>query len=343
MASTPHQRPIFYLDLLRCMAVVAVIAIHVAEPRLGLYDQLSSIEWLAGVATNSISRWAVPIFFMISGALLLSDLRPFHTRYFLQRRLAKVVWPFLAWSLIYALVSGYDGTEWQWTRSSNIIQQAISAPTWYHLWYFYALIPLYLAVPLLRLWLPTLSDQQIHRWLAFWLALTLFDWFKIGDAWIPDLVIYLGYLVLGWYLFNRDQRANEQLWLIAGIAMLAFNFFGSWQLSLAAGQTHVFFMGYTHFNTAIIAGMVFVMAQIYATRITGQCRQLVGLISQYSLGIYLIHPLLLIPARSASNSDYAWFGSDWLAIVCFTLLTLCLSLLATMALAKLPIIKKIVP
>lgn len=336
MASPPQQRPIFYLDLLRCMAVVAVIAIHVAEPLLGLYGQLSSAEWLAGVAVNSVSRWAVPIFFMISGALLLSDLRLFNTREFLQRRFAKVIWPFLAWSLIYALVSGYDSAEWQWTRTSNAILQAITAPTWYHLWYFYALLPLYLAIPLLRFWLPTLSDQQIHRWLAAWLVFTLLDWFTIGDAWIPELVIYLGYLVLGWYLFNRDQRANGQLWLIAGMGMLAFNFFGTWQLSQQNAQYTIFFMGYTHFNTVVIAGMLFVMAQLHADKIQGTYRQVARIIAKYSLGIYLIHPLILIPVREVGDGYYAWFGSHWLAIPILSLAVLLLSLLTTLALTKLP-------
>ena len=102
-------------------------------------------------------------------------------------------------------------------------------------------------------------------------------------------------------------------------------------------------MGYKTLNTVIIAGMIFVSAQVYADKIKGKLRALVALISKYSLGIYLLHPLLLIPVRDLANGFYSVFFSNWLAIPVITIVIMLLSLLCTMLLVKIPLIKRLVP
>ena len=102
-------------------------------------------------------------------------------------------------------------------------------------------------------------------------------------------------------------------------------------------------MGYKTLNTVLIGGMLFVLAQTYADKIQGKLRAFVLIISKYSLGIYLLHPLLLMPVRQLDNGFYSAFGSNWLAIPIITLLTTVLSLLCTMLLVKIPIMKRLVP
>lgn len=130
---------------------------------------------------------------------------------------------------------------------------------------------------------------------------------------------------------------------MAGTSMLVFNFFGTWQLAIDTGKYSSLFMGYKTLNTVLIGGMLFVLAQAYADKIQGKLRALVLIISKYSLGIYLLHPLLLIPVRHLDNGFYSAFGSNWLAIPAITLLTMLLSLLCTMLLVKIPIMKRLVP
>ncbi|MGL4829448.1 MAG: acyltransferase family protein, partial [Vibrio sp.] len=71
------QQRVFFFDLLRAIAAVAVIAIHVLAPYRDLLGVIPFAEWLTAVTVNGVSRWAVPVFIMISGALMLSDRRPF--------------------------------------------------------------------------------------------------------------------------------------------------------------------------------------------------------------------------------------------------------------------------
>ena len=125
--------------------------------------------------------------------------------------------------------------------------------------------------------------------------------------------------------------------------MLLLNFFGTWFLANETGKYSSFFMGYKTLNTAVIGGMLFVLAQAYAEKIKGKSRALITTISTYSLGIYLIHPLLLIPIRELNNGFYTFFGSNWIAIPMITLITLIVSLILTIALVKVPFVRRLVP
>ncbi|MCZ8486762.1 acyltransferase family protein [Vibrio lentus] len=89
---------------------MAVIAIHVLAP---YRNELRNYSFQRVVNGNHLlmkarSRWAVPVFILISGALMLSDQRPFDAKYYLKRRLGKVLIPFIVWSLFYTYLSGWS-------------------------------------------------------------------------------------------------------------------------------------------------------------------------------------------------------------------------------------------
>ena len=62
---------IYYMDYLRTIAIIGVLSIHAAAPYVAMYQKVDFSMWEAVIIHNSLSRWCVPIFFMISGALLL--------------------------------------------------------------------------------------------------------------------------------------------------------------------------------------------------------------------------------------------------------------------------------
>lgn len=72
-----------YLDVLRVIAIAAVIMIHVSASFVNFYN--SSLDFALGNIFDSISRLAVPIFLMISGALMLNEEKEFNCKkgYFL--------------------------------------------------------------------------------------------------------------------------------------------------------------------------------------------------------------------------------------------------------------------
>jgi surface polysaccharide O-acyltransferase-like enzyme len=334
---------IFYIDLLRCCAAFAVVAIHVLGPLRALYGEVATIEWLAAMGINSSTRWAVPIFMMISGALLVSTQKPFICHEYLPKRLMKVVIPFIGWTAIYAAVGGFSADGWQWAKTVEIIQQSPNEPAWYHLWFFYDFIPLYFVIPFLQNLVKNTDTERMKLLLVSWGCLTLMNFLKVETFLNENIILYSGYLLLGWYLFNRDNRPQLKLWLIAGISALVINFIGSWLMADLKGAYSSVFMGYKSLNTVLIGGMLFVTAQAYADSIRESFKPMIKTISKYSLGIYLLHPLLLIPVRELSNGVYDWFFSYWLAIPVITLVTLAASLILVIGIAKVPVVNRLVP
>lgn len=59
-----------YIDILRVIASFAVVLIHVTVSYIDDYSADTS-QWAILNLFNSLSRWSVPVFVMISGAVTL--------------------------------------------------------------------------------------------------------------------------------------------------------------------------------------------------------------------------------------------------------------------------------
>lgn len=339
MSST--SRPdIFYIHLLRALAATAVIAIHVLGPFRELYQQLPFDAWYSAVALNSLSRWAVPVFMMITGALLIRPDQQLDLPQFFRKRLLKVVIPFVAWSLIYVAITGMQ-TGPEAARTAFI--ESSREPVWYHLWFFYDFIPLYLVVLLLSPVMARMNEQQLLILIAIWLTLTLAHLLNVPTSLRQSTILYSGYLVLGWYLFHYRSSKQLRIWVGLGIAAIAVNLTGSWLAAAAKGGYSSKFMGYKTLNTALIAAMIFVLARQYGDTIHGRARAAILSISKYSLGIYLLHPIFLIPIRARLESAPLSLGHPALAIPALTLVTLVLAWSVTAMMARVPGVRKLVP
>ena len=98
-----------YLDVLRGIATILVIFIHVSSSNW--YGYIGSTNWYFFSFYESISRFAVPIFFMISGAMLLSPEKEITFPYIFKKIFRMIIF-LIFWELMYALfnqrTSGFD-------------------------------------------------------------------------------------------------------------------------------------------------------------------------------------------------------------------------------------------
>ena len=102
---------LYYFDYLRVIAILGVLCIHVAAPYVTMYLKLPNIQWQASVVLNGLVRWCVPIFFMVSGALLLGRKEEPLTNFF-KKRANRILIPFIIWSIGYYIwrqFFWYDG------------------------------------------------------------------------------------------------------------------------------------------------------------------------------------------------------------------------------------------
>ncbi|MGB1319301.1 MAG: acyltransferase [Vibrio gallaecicus] len=298
------QRVLFF-DLARCVAAVAVIAIHVLAPYRHELNSIPFGEWFTAITVNGFSRWAVPVFILITGALMLSDQRPFDAKYYVQRRLGKVLIPFIVWSLFYTYLSGWSlegfdsGVSWQ------VLAESYHHYTYYHLGFFYYFIPLYFVIPFLQIMLRKYGDKSIYALTGVWLFTTLLFLLGIDGPWSHELWLYTGYLPLGYILYKKVPLTKTTMWSIVtlgGLALFATVFMVV-DASLAAEKYTVGrWLSYKTLNTVIIASMVFLLCRYFGEGLSDKSNQLVSFVSKYSLGIYLLHPIFLWPMK-----EFGWY------------------------------------
>ncbi len=75
---------LLYPDFIRCVGIMLIMIIHVGA---GAFYSFSD-KWTAANLFDSFSRIGVPLFFMLSGALLIGKDEPLHV--FFQKRFIKV-------------------------------------------------------------------------------------------------------------------------------------------------------------------------------------------------------------------------------------------------------------
>lgn len=81
-----------YCDYLRFFAILAVITLHVAAKNWCSTD-VQSFEWGIFNLFDSIVRWGVPVFVIISGSLFLSreiDIKRIYSKYVLRLVVAHI-------------------------------------------------------------------------------------------------------------------------------------------------------------------------------------------------------------------------------------------------------------
>ncbi|HHI5411907.1 TPA: acyltransferase [Vibrio metoecus] len=296
---------VFFFDLLRAIAAVAVIAIHVLAPYRDRLGELPFVEWLIAVTVNGASRWAVPVFIMISGALMLSDRRQFELRYYLERRLGKVLIPFVVWSLFYAVLSGWSSTGFD---SAITWQTVLSSPqheTYYHLGFFYYFIPLYFVIPFLQWGVQRWDSSALYAFVAVWLLTTMLYLLKLDGPWSHDLWLFSGYLPLGYLLYQKCSLKRGSVLVIAlmGLVSLYITVQAVVTLSLVENEYSVGrWFSYKTINVVLMASMVFILARAFASKLPLSSQQGVSFVSRHSLGIYLLHPIFLWPMKA-----YGWW------------------------------------
>src|SRR5947209_7774316 len=93
-----REMHLIYLDVLRAFAIVLVVLLHAAHPVT--HDAtVGSSRWWAANLYEGGGRCCVPLFIMISGALLLDPGKRENLSAFFRKRVTRVIIPFLAWSL----------------------------------------------------------------------------------------------------------------------------------------------------------------------------------------------------------------------------------------------------
>ena len=153
------------VDLIRTIAIGLVVLLHASNEAL----QASSVPmpyWWTALVYKSLALSCVPLFVMLSGALLLQPAKLDEPiRVFLKKRLSRIGLAFGFWSMVY-LAWGFYVTNVPVTLS-NVVQGIVKdlfTGAWYHFWFIYLIVGLYLITPILRVIISN-GNPRITRYL----------------------------------------------------------------------------------------------------------------------------------------------------------------------------------
>ncbi|WP_348823506.1 acyltransferase [Flavobacterium aestuarii] len=280
----------FGLSLLRILATFSVIVIHVSGSLVNQFGIVSMFDWNVANFFDSISRYSVPVFFMISGALLLG--KDYELIDFLRKRFGKIIPPFVFWSLIYSLLKRYVfGGEY--FSLIKIIKDVFYGSK-YHLWFVFALFGVYLTVPILRKWIKQASKKEIIYVLIIW-SITLLLTIPKFKIYFPKIDFtyfsgFIGYFVLGYFLSLFKFKKKISIFLIFFGSTITF--LGTYYFTVKNGKFYNYFYEYLCLNTFIVSAGVFMFFnKIESANLKIALR--VTQLNQACFGIYLMHPLVL--------------------------------------------------
>ncbi len=157
------------VDLIRTVAIILVILLHAAiepNPNLNLMSPQGVQLWWTSDIYDSIARTAVPLFVMLTGALLLQPSKADEPlRVFFKKRWNRIGIPVLFWGAIFF---AWDfSVKGQALTLTSVLQGVLAGP-YVHFWYVYLLVGLYLITPLVRVVVAHADWRIIRYFLLVW-------------------------------------------------------------------------------------------------------------------------------------------------------------------------------
>ena len=304
---------VVYLDLLRILAIGAVVILHVASLNWAKVD-VNGHDWRVFNFYDSIVRWGVPVFVMISGTLFLNKenmtAKKIYSKYIL-----RLLTAYITWSFIYYIFSGASFIQQidSLMRTNLLDSIADIINGHYHLWFIPMMIGIYMCLPIIK---QIVRDEKIAR---YFLLLSLVFWCLvpqtvelINDFAGEKMIVVIGalyeqisemrlslvmnfalYFILGYEIskveFSKEMRT---VIYILGVAGGIFTIVIDWLVTIKK-QTPI----QTYYNTSCVnvlfeALAVFELCKSIPFK-KDKIYKIITKLSKWSFGAYLVHALVI--------------------------------------------------
>lgn len=347
IAATTDEKPerIWFLDWIRVFGCLAVVLLHclvslsnnIPMEELGVTRALVWTEVMV-----VLTRWAVPAFLMITGALLLNPDRSFGERK-LRSYVARIATVLLFFGTAFSLME-YIYTE----RTLNVqmiltsFMDLIQGKGWGHLWYLFDLLGIYLLLPLFRAFIARHDERkslELLLMVLFVLALVVPTVNRAFGLSI-DTLIWLNssafYVFLGWYLMRYEvplaplvafgTLAISITAFIAAVGILICGSYLSWAWEPNSPLI------------ALWAAMVFVLVKKHANH-PMKSGGLAITLSTLSFAIYVLHPVIVNFMYKVLDLTPNFLPPVIFEASAFSVVVL-ISMVASMIVRRLPLIGK---
>lgn len=327
-------------DLMRVVAAFFVVMIHA-----------SSTRTFTAIAYNCLSRFSVPVFVMLSGYYMLAHPIPAKR---IAKRCGSLFVLSLAWSAIFYVYDLLCGVQ-DWAGLRALAAYLLTQP--FHLWYLWALIALYLFTPLFSVFVEHASQRQYQYalLLTFLFGSPVVVALRSGRAPVLAAIIdnmkvayLLGFVfcyLLGGY-FRKwgcavgGSRGRGALYAL-GILGLAVTVFATRRL-YHDGEVDQLWMSFFAPNVLVTSAAFFVLVKRLCLRRPPRHGALLRKLADCTLGVYLLHPLLLLIVQRGPLMHLLYDGSDRWFVPLRTLLVFSVATLIVLLVRRVPLLRRLV-
>ena len=346
-----------YFDALRMISAMAVVLIHVSC-KGWVKIPIGAPGWWGSNFWDGATRWAVPIFVMISGALMLDPAKKFSIKKIYSKNILRMIVVFAIWSILYILFDFFVLKD-DFVGFVDVLKNFFAG--YYHMWFIYMLIGLYIITPVLRVITKRQTAMEYFLIVGIILGIilpgikSLCDGYLLveenkiaslissaigsisGSMGFKFAVGYVLYYVLGYWLSKINvSKAIRCLCYILGICGLILTVLYSGKVSIFSERLWGIFESSTPWVLAQAVAL-FIFAKYHCEKI-GRNR-IVRTISFLSLGIYLIHAGVIEYLLAYVCSDIKY---NFRNILIMSSIVFAISALLTWVIKKIPFIRRIV-
>jgi surface polysaccharide O-acyltransferase-like enzyme len=338
------------VELIRAVAIVLVIMLHATiEPYVLQMTQEGVLRWWTVNIYNSLATPCIPLFVMLSGALLLQPSKIEPLRVFFKKRWNRIGLPFIFWGAAYFAWSFLVNHE---PFSFDSIVRGILTGPYYHFWFLYMLIGLYLLTPILRVVVANADRKILKYFILLWFfgvvivpLLGLFGYSLDSNVFV--ISGWMGYFLLGTYLLTVRMR-SWTLYILLFLSLASMAVATYFMTAYVGGKNQYFFYGFLSANVILASVALFpLLCTVRPNRIKSYVPGVNLLLHQISfntLPIYLFHVIVL----ETLQRGYVGFKisittmNPILEVPLITVVTLFISLGLILLLKKIPHIERII-
>lgn len=337
---------IYYLDHIRVISIFLVVFTHCHENIILDNLFVKSLFY-------SIDRMAVPLFFMISGGLLLSRDYTSNIGQFYRQKIFRFVIALILFAVLNNVVSDFITTDHSFL---SIIKTTIKYhngiyPTNYgsaiHLWFMYPIILLYLITPFVSSLVRNISTKNIVFLILFGFLLNQGNFFI--KSFFPNMFIlnlmgndftgpYLSYFLFGYVAINRlkNNYGNQYLlFLLISITIIV-------EIYLDKSQNK--FIEENHwYSTSLYIAISSCLFFLFLKNVNflNKKRPFIIILSSCVFGIYLIHVCWIYIIMGILNKFNLSEAQNYLLLFIYFIFTLLASFLSIYLLKKVKFLKQI--
>lgn len=294
------------IDIIRIIACFMVVGIHVSME--GWYNiSPRTYTWTVLNFYDTLFRPAVPLFFMISGSLMLSKERIDFKRLWLKNILHLAI-VYIVWAVFYAIMN--TGIKKTFTDPKIIFETVFGPNPQYHLWYLRSILNIYAISPLLWILVHGMDKRHFRYFLVIFFVFGLLKSsiyeLPFLPAWLHeqinlfvemDLVGYSGYFILGYFLLSTDwmnRFSQKNLSIVYVFSVVLAAGLNQW---IAAADNWPTQALYGNFSIPVAIEAVCIILLVKSKYAAGQFsikqQKFIQMISESTLFVYLIHPFII--------------------------------------------------